>query len=206
MYKHKNEMNVRKYYIKKSMSAEDKFIEEARTNFRIYKKSVDDVQHDGLALQHVPQSALDYNKYIIYLEAVQQNGLALQYVQHESMQKTCPVCFKPLELTGEHEKTNNGEYLLDYVCLMCCICERYVCVKNEILTLDDFGVHLTGIYVNGYWYIYRNESIMHNVYLKAVQQNGLALQYIPQKFISRKVCDAAVNQNKQAVEFVPPRI
>ena len=42
--------------------------------------------------------------------------------------------------------------------------------------------------------------------MKAVKQNGCALQYVPERLKDKEICLEAVKKNRYALQFVPERL
>ena len=144
------------------------------------------VRQNGLALQYVSLSAQTLE---LQLLAVQQNGLALLYVgrRHISSEQTLPydVCLAAVRQNG--------------------LALQYVCSSAQTLELQLLAVQQNGLaleFVDRYP-ISREQTLPYDVCVAAVRQNGLALRSV--RSIDSQTPELqllAVQQNGLAVQYV----
>jgi Domain of unknown function (DUF4116) len=168
------------------------------------------VEQNGWALQFVP----DHQKTpeLCYI-AIQQNGRALQYVlNNQKTPKLCSLavqqCGEAIEYVPEEKRTleicrvsvEQDGRALQYVPVnqqtpeLCCLAVKQNWRALEYIPLECILFNLKSNYCENYI-----SKLGH----LAVEQNGLTLRHVPERYRTPELCRIAVEQNGRALEYVP---
>jgi hypothetical protein len=168
------------------------------------------VRKDGLLLQYIPCPNRTAE---ICLEAVRQNGLSLEFVPNNfTVNIYQEICLDAVQQNGlalEYIDCDDFHKILD---------ADKDSVINEKCTEDDIYDSSEGYKMYNYvcfkavqqdglaLEFVSSESVTVELCLAAVQQNGHALQFVPDKMQTKKVCLAAVQQTDDALILVPDKL
>lgn len=147
---------------------------------------INSIRNNGLALKYVPHK---YRKEKLCIIAVQNNGLALQYVPDEF--KTPVLCNYALinnSLAIQFMSKTIPRKLLHKTLLeINGLTLQYLVSKSGNLLINDI----------------KQNNTVEELCKIAVQNNGLALQFVPKMYLCAELCNIAVKKNELAIQFVP---
>jgi len=155
-------------------------------NERIYEICLAAVQRDSRALQFVPR--LEYvfpeeRRNEIYLVAVEKNGLVLEYVPKEK--RIYEICLAAVQMDSRALNYVPENERIYEICL--------AAVQRDSRALQ---------FVPMLEYVFPEER-RKEIYLVAVEKNGLVLRYVPEEKKTIGICLASVKNNGLALGYVP---
>jgi len=169
------------------------------------------VQQNGLALKFVPSNIINSD---ICKIAVQNNGLALQFVPSNMINSDiCKIAVQQnglaLFLLKNFNSTiinllavNNNLIFLSLIESNIDLQIKYMMTEDEEKQKRNKLFEMIELFDS---YIEKLSTDEQNNYKNIinVQQNGLALQFVPPEMRNSDICKIAVQQNGLALEFVP---
>jgi len=169
------------------------------------------VQNNGLALQFVPAEIRNFD---ICKIAVQQNGLALQFVPSNMINSDiCKIAVQQnglaLFLLKNFNSTIINLLAVNNNSINVLLMESNIDLQIKYMMTEDeekqkrkklfkmiefFNSHIETLSID-------EQNNYKNIL--AVQQNGLALEFVPPEIRNFDICKIAVQQNGLALQFVP---
>ena len=162
------------------------------------------VKNTGNILEYVPKNII--NEEICKL-AVQQYGLSIIFVPLNILNKEiCKLAVMQNGWALEYISTQINKHLIDEEIWKLAVKNNPYSVnaiKEDINLLEEISIFLVSQDGKNIKYLkYKNTNIINC----AVRNNGTVLKYLLPSQITQKICELAIEQTKDALEFVPKEI
>ena len=153
------------------------------------------VQRNGNALKYIVEQTENICKL-----AVQQNGIALRYVQNKT-HDICSLAIKQNVTAIQYLNRLADDVNIDKLYILACQTDGYYALYNMIKTEKTEKLCKLAVQQNGMAIQFVDKKYVTNeLCILAVKQNGMALQYIENQ--THEICDLAIKQNVMALQFV----
>jgi hypothetical protein len=162
------------------------------------------VRQNGEALKYIDK---DKKTEILYMEAInEKSSHSLYYIEDDEI--TYDMCVKAVTIDGYNLKYVPEDKITNELCLIAIDSYTYAIefIPDNRITYDMCmkAVEKCGLILS---HIYHRTPTQHfltyELYLKAVKNDGHAIQFIPNDLLTYEICIEAVKNDGYAIQFIP---